>query len=114
MAALDFLGQGLANAVLPIEEIRKRILISGIVGGAFGILLGILVASRPVRLVKGASLTYDPEQSGDPEVVAATMSKPGVVLKRPVGSDGPFRESLAASRPASSRSTASAISGATW
>jgi hypothetical protein len=32
------------------------------------------------------------KQSGDPEVVAATMSKPGVVLRRPVGSDGPFRE----------------------
>jgi hypothetical protein len=28
----------------------------------------------------------------DPEVVAATMSKPGVVLKRPVGSDGVFKE----------------------
>ena len=32
------------------------------------------------------------KESGDPEVVAATMSKPGVVLKRPVGSDGPFSE----------------------
>src|SRR5207302_1509527 len=32
------------------------------------------------------------KESGDPNVVAATMSKPGVVLKRPVGSDGPFRE----------------------
>ena len=32
------------------------------------------------------------KESGDPEVIAATMSKPGVVLKRPVGSDGPFRE----------------------
>jgi hypothetical protein len=30
------------------------------------------------------------EESGDPEVVAATMSKPGVVLRRPVGSDGPL------------------------
>jgi hypothetical protein len=28
----------------------------------------------------------------DSEVVAATMSKPGVVLKRPVGSDGSFKE----------------------
>ena len=28
----------------------------------------------------------------DPDVVAATMAKPGVVLKRPVGSTGPFRE----------------------
>ena len=31
-------------------------------------------------------------ESGDAEVVAATMSKPGVVLRRPVGSAGPFRE----------------------
>ena len=28
----------------------------------------------------------------DPEVIAATISKPGVVLRRPVGSDGPFKE----------------------
>ena len=28
----------------------------------------------------------------DPDVIAATMAKPGVVLKRPVGSDGPFGE----------------------
>jgi colicin import membrane protein len=32
------------------------------------------------------------KESGDPEVIDATMSKPGVVLRRPVGSDGPFRE----------------------
>jgi colicin import membrane protein len=32
------------------------------------------------------------KESGDPEIVAATMSKPGVVLRRPVGSYGPFRE----------------------
>jgi colicin import membrane protein len=32
------------------------------------------------------------KESGDPDVVAATMSQPGVVLRRPVGSDGPFRE----------------------
>jgi hypothetical protein len=32
------------------------------------------------------------KQSTDPEVVVATMAKPGVVLKRPVGSDGPFSE----------------------
>lgn len=31
-------------------------------------------------------------ESDDPELVAATMAKPGVVLKRPVGSTGPFRE----------------------
>jgi hypothetical protein len=32
------------------------------------------------------------KESDDPEVVASTMAKPGVVLKRPVGSTGPFRE----------------------
>src|SRR5215213_7639225 len=28
----------------------------------------------------------------DPDVIAATLAKPGVILKRPVGSDGTFRE----------------------
>jgi hypothetical protein len=32
------------------------------------------------------------KESTDPEVIAATMAKPGMVLKRPVGSDGPFGE----------------------
>jgi hypothetical protein len=32
------------------------------------------------------------KESHDPEVIAATMAKPGVVLKRPVGSDGLFGE----------------------
>jgi hypothetical protein len=32
------------------------------------------------------------KQSEDPDAVAATMAKPGVVLKRPVGSNGPFKE----------------------
>lgn len=32
------------------------------------------------------------EETDDLEVVAATMSKPGVVLKRPAGSDGRFTE----------------------
>ena len=32
------------------------------------------------------------KQSEDPDVMAATMAKPGVVLKRPVGSNGPFKE----------------------
>jgi hypothetical protein len=32
------------------------------------------------------------KESTDPEIVAATMNKPGVVLRRPVGSDGPFGE----------------------
>jgi hypothetical protein len=31
-------------------------------------------------------------QSEDPDVIAATMALPGVVLKRPVGSSGPFNE----------------------
>jgi hypothetical protein len=32
------------------------------------------------------------KESTDPDVIAATMKKPGVVLKRPVGSDGCFGE----------------------
>ncbi|BBC03864.1 cell envelope biogenesis protein TolA [Bradyrhizobium elkanii] len=32
------------------------------------------------------------KESDDPGVIAAAMAKPGVVLKRPVGSDGPFGE----------------------
>jgi colicin import membrane protein len=32
------------------------------------------------------------KESDDPDVVAATMAKPGVILKRPVGSDEPFKE----------------------
>jgi hypothetical protein len=32
------------------------------------------------------------EETDDPDVVAATMSKPGVVLKRPAGSNGRFAE----------------------
>jgi hypothetical protein len=32
------------------------------------------------------------KEAADPGIVAATMKKPGVVLKRAVGSDGPFRE----------------------
>lgn len=32
------------------------------------------------------------KESTDPDVIAATMAKPGVILKRPVGSDGPFGE----------------------
>lgn len=32
------------------------------------------------------------KQSDDPNVIAAAMAKPGVVLKRPVGSNGPFGE----------------------
>jgi hypothetical protein len=30
------------------------------------------------------------KESDDPDVVAATMAEPGVILKRPVRSDGPF------------------------
>jgi hypothetical protein len=32
------------------------------------------------------------KESHDPDVIAATMAKPGIVLKRPVGSSGPFKE----------------------
>src|SRR3954451_22651582 len=32
------------------------------------------------------------KETDDPDIVAATMEKPGVVLRRPVGSDGPFTE----------------------
>jgi hypothetical protein len=32
------------------------------------------------------------KESEDPDVIAATMAAPGVVLKRPVGSSGPFKE----------------------
>ncbi|TKV74153.1 cell envelope biogenesis protein TolA [Bradyrhizobium elkanii] len=32
------------------------------------------------------------EETDDPDIVAATMAAPGVVLKRPVGSRGAFRE----------------------
>lgn len=32
------------------------------------------------------------KETDDPDVVAATMAKPGVVLKRPAGSNGPFGE----------------------
>src|SRR3977135_3188679 len=35
------------------------------------------------------------KESTDPDVVAATMAKPGVVLRRPVGSNGPFTEHAA-------------------
>ena len=32
------------------------------------------------------------KETHDPKIVAATMAKPGVLLKRPVGSNGPFGE----------------------
>jgi colicin import membrane protein len=32
------------------------------------------------------------KESSDPEVIAAVMSKPGVILRRPVGSNGLFKE----------------------
>jgi hypothetical protein len=32
------------------------------------------------------------KEAADPDVIAAAMAKPGVVLRRPVGSDGPFGE----------------------
>ena len=33
------------------------------------------------------------KETDDPDIVAATLAKPGVVLRRPVGSNGPFTES---------------------
>jgi colicin import membrane protein len=35
------------------------------------------------------------KESDDPEVIAAAMSKPGIVLRRPVGSNEPFQEHAA-------------------
>jgi hypothetical protein len=35
------------------------------------------------------------KETNDPDIVAATMASPGVVLRRPVGSGGPFTESAA-------------------
>src|ERR1700722_3658169 len=32
------------------------------------------------------------KESDDPDLVAATTAKPGAMLKRPVGSNGPFKE----------------------
>jgi hypothetical protein len=32
------------------------------------------------------------KQSDDPDVISATLETPGVVLKRPVGSNGPFKK----------------------
>jgi colicin import membrane protein len=32
------------------------------------------------------------KETHDPAIVAATMAKPGIVLRRPVGSNGPFSE----------------------
>jgi colicin import membrane protein len=32
------------------------------------------------------------KEADDPEIVAATMARPGVILKRPVGSNEPFQE----------------------
>jgi colicin import membrane protein len=35
------------------------------------------------------------EESEDPELVAATMAKPSVILRRGVGSDGPYTDDAA-------------------
>jgi hypothetical protein len=35
------------------------------------------------------------KESEDPELVAATMAKPGVILHRPVGSEDPHTEDAA-------------------
>jgi hypothetical protein len=42
-------------------------------------------------------------ESDDPDVIAATLKRPGVVLKRPVGSDGSFNEQAALPANLSSR-----------
>src|SRR5882757_6165427 len=39
------------------------------------------------------------KESDDPDVIAATMTKPGVVLRRPVGSDRSWRRRTNESRP---------------
>ena len=43
------------------------------------------------------------KEADDCEIVAATMSKPGVVLRRPVGSNGPFTEHAALPRAGTGR-----------
>lgn len=47
----------------------------------------------------GANLFHQgfAQQSDDPAVVKATMARPGVVLRRPVGTDQPFEEEAEAS-----------------
>ncbi|MGX4805102.1 cell envelope biogenesis protein TolA [Bradyrhizobium guangdongense] len=35
------------------------------------------------------------KETDDPDIVAATMAAPGIVLRRPVGTDGPFSEHAA-------------------
>src|SRR3954453_5488846 len=32
------------------------------------------------------------KEADDPDIIAATMRKPGVILRRPIGSSGPFKE----------------------
>jgi hypothetical protein len=58
------------------------------------------------------------KQSDDPDAIAATMAKPGVVLRRAVGTDGPFGEHAElptdlgdGKRPAASRSRRSRAKG---
>jgi hypothetical protein len=48
--------------------------------------------ARLLRSGDSGSLNEGSALSDDPDVIAATMAKPGVVLRRPVGSQGPFRE----------------------
>jgi colicin import membrane protein len=43
------------------------------------------------------------KEVADPDVVAATMAKPGVILRRPVGSNGPFKEQAELPESLSSR-----------
>jgi len=47
----------------------------------------------------GANLFHQgfARQTGDPAIVKATMARPGIVLRRPVGTDQPFQEEAEAS-----------------
>jgi len=50
----------------------------------------------------GANLFHQgfAQQTDDPAIVKATLARPGVVLRRPVGTDQPFREEAEASEAA--------------
>ncbi|MGY4505850.1 type IV secretory pathway VirB10-like protein [Bradyrhizobium sp. GM24.11] len=49
------------------------------------------------------------KESHDPDVIAATMAKPGVVLRRPVGSNGSFNEHAELPTDLGSRGPAKAV-----
>ena len=54
--------------------------------------LAIAAPSMKAALQAWGSETNLFRQTDDPAIVAATVAKPGVVLRRPVGSDGAFSE----------------------